>query len=350
MASPPLLDFDALTAPITSDAPAGPPLPYDVRLKLEELRKEINPDDYDSDDARRPKEARKPDWKGIVQLATDTLTSTSKDLLAAARLAEALTFDRGMAGLRDALDLLARLAAECWDRLHPPIEVGDTPEVREGPFKWLNESDFGARFPVSLRSTPLITVAGQGFAFVDWQNQTRRGAFESAVASLSEDVCRDLVEDLKIARDRLKALNDTLQDKMGEFAPDLTSSENTENLGAAVNDCLKVANQILQRKSGSPSGGAAEALGGAQASPGASGDGGASIAHSMAGRTDAYRMLNNAADLLQRLEPHSPIPYLVKRAVKLGELKFPELMRALIRENTVLDELNRLMGIEAPPS
>ena len=69
---------------------------------------------------------------------------------------------------------------------------------------------------------------------------------------------------------------------------------------------------------------------------------------SLASRADAYRMLNAAADMLQRIEPHSPVPYLVKRAVRLGELKFPELMRALVRENAVLDELDRLMGIEPP--
>ena len=60
-------------------------------------------------------------------------------------------------------------------------------------------------------------------------------------------------------------------------------------------------------------------------------------------------MLHDAAELLQRLEPHSPIPYLVKRAVKLGEMKFPDLMKALIRENATLDELYRLVGVEPPP-
>lgn len=346
MPSPSLLDFDALLAPISEEAPAGTPLPYDVRLKLEELRKEINPEDYDEDDPRRPKEARKPDWQGIVDLASQTLQHTSKDLLAAARLTEALTVESGMAGLRDAIDLLARIADACWDRVHPVIEEGDTPEAREGPFKWLNENGFGARFPFTVRNTPLISVKGQGYAFVDWQNQATRGAFESALGETADEKIQNLVDDLKAARDRLKALDETLHDKMGEFAPDLTSSENTENLGAAVNDCLKVANQLLKIKTGAGTGGSD--------SPGestsAGGGGGASVSRSLSSRADAYRMLHEAADMLQRLEPHSPIPYLVKRAVKLGELKFPDLMRALIRENAVLDELDRLMGIEPPPS
>src|SRR5438552_1380934 len=106
MASPSILDFDSLLAPIRGDSPAGAPLPYDVRLKLEEFRKEINPDDYDADDPRRPAGYRAPDWPAIIQLASDTLSATSKDLLAAARLTEALTMQHRFAGLRDGVVLL----------------------------------------------------------------------------------------------------------------------------------------------------------------------------------------------------------------------------------------------------
>jgi type VI secretion system protein ImpA len=61
-----------------------------------------------------------------------------------------------------------------------------------------------------------------------------------------------------------------------------------------------------------------------------------------------YQQLAEAAARLQQLEPHSPIPYLVQRAVELGALPFPELIRALIREPNVLSELNRELGIQEP--
>src|SRR5262245_40569203 len=129
MASPPLLDFESLLAPIRGESPAGVPLSYDVRLKLEDLRKEINPEDYDADDPRRPTNYRAPDWPAIIQLATDTLSATSKDLLAAARLVEALVMQHRFAGLRDGLTLLHRLSSECWDRMHPILEPGESPEA-----------------------------------------------------------------------------------------------------------------------------------------------------------------------------------------------------------------------------
>jgi len=61
-----------------------------------------------------------------------------------------------------------------------------------------------------------------------------------------------------------------------------------------------------------------------------------------------YRQLSEAAALLQRLEPQSPIPYLINRAVELGSLPFPELMKQLIRNNEVLGEMNRELGIKEP--
>src|SRR5205807_1488721 len=69
-------------------------------------------------------------------------------------------------------------------------------------------------------------------------------------------------------------------------------------------------------------------------------------------RDDAYRQLREAAAVLQKLEPHSPIPYLIQRAVALGSLPFPQLIRALIREPNVLAELTREFGIpeETPAS
>jgi len=65
-------------------------------------------------------------------------------------------------------------------------------------------------------------------------------------------------------------------------------------------------------------------------------------------REDIYRALAEAADALERLEPHSPVPFLVRRAVELGALPFPLLMAALIRDSGVLSEMNRELGIKEP--
>jgi type VI secretion system protein ImpA len=58
-----------------------------------------------------------------------------------------------------------------------------------------------------------------------------------------------------------------------------------------------------------------------------------------------YRQLAQIADALKRIEPHSPIPYLLERCVRLGAMPFPELMREVIREAGALDEIDRLLGL-----
>ena len=73
---------------------------------MEEARKEVDPSDFDEKDPLRPTEAKKADWKGIVKAATKALTESSKDLLVAARLTEALTKLYGYQGFREGLVLL----------------------------------------------------------------------------------------------------------------------------------------------------------------------------------------------------------------------------------------------------
>ena len=66
-------------------------------------------------------------------------------------------------------------------------------------------------------------------------------------------------------------------------------------------------------------------------------------------RADVYQRLAESADLLEKMEPHSPIPYLIKRAVDLGSLPFPQLMRALISDAKAIEELNKGLGIKDEP-
>ena len=68
-------------------------------------------------------------------------------------------------------------------------------------------------------------------------------------------------------------------------------------------------------------------------------------------REDIYRRLGELADQLERMEPHSPVPYLIRRAVEWGMLPFPLLMKELIREDyaQAILEMNRELGIKPPP-
>jgi len=343
MASPALLNFETLVAPIPGDNPAGGAIPFEIREKLEEGRKEINLEDYDADDPARPTEPKKADWAGIIRLAQETLVRTSKDLLVSARLTEALVKQHGFAGLRDGLHLMRLLVDQCWERINPSIEDGDL-EVRAGPFNWLADAEKGARFPHSLRRVPFVVdeKAGKGdkakkYSWMEWRlsqdgkGTVTRGDFDQAIMATSRERFQILEEDVNQCVDELTQLLQALNGKLGSAAPGLI------DLRAAVEDCRKLVKQMLSQKGG---------LEGETSD--ASGDGaaeGGGVAGKVGSREQAYRQLAQAAAVLRQLEPHSPIPYLIQRAVELGSMPFPQLIRALIREQNVLTELNRELGI-----
>jgi predicted component of type VI protein secretion system len=67
-------------------------------------------------------------------------------------------------------------------------------------------------------------------------------------------------------------------------------------------------------------------------------------------RADAYRQLEGIANFLQSIEPHSPTPYLVRRAVSWGRMPLPELMQEVLREEGDLNRLFTVLGLKPEKS
>jgi type VI secretion system protein ImpA len=345
MATEPLIALDELLQPIPGDDPAGESVPFAQRAELDEMRKEINPNDFDPKDPLRPTDTKYADWKGIVRKTGDALKKQSKDLLLGARLVEALTKLQGYAGYADGIVLMRRLLEECWDRLHPTIEDGDV-EVRAGQFNWLGDDGRGARFPYTLRTVPLFTFEGEPVSQFDWKKaQEGKGRFkpdqvEKAMAEATRERVHELATDLDRAMEETAALLKTLNDRLGSAAPGLN------DIRAVLAETATLVKGLLQRKGG-PIQAAAEAPAGA-GEEGTNGQAASGPGRRATTRADIYAQLAQSADQLAELEPHSPIPFLIRRAVRLGQLPFPELMREMMRPDLQagLDELDRELGIQ----
>lgn len=347
----PLLDFDRLLAPIPGPDPAGSTLPYLTRERLESFRREINPNDYDPSDPQRPSTAKAADWPAIVDLGQQVLRESSKDLSVAARLAEALVKEYRLVGLRDGLRLLRLMVERCWERLSPALEEGDDLEVRAAAFRWLDDPDRGASFPSTLRAVPLVLGDGAAeYGWLDWRRgqDPRSGltpeSFDKARRATPVDSSRDAVELLAAARAEFDGMVKALKERMGESAPAMLG------LRQAFDDCQLLAQQILQLNAATdllevPSVAASDSSEVTDARA-ATGPGSSATARRPVTRAQIYAQLTEAANALRRLEPHSPIPYLLDRAVTLGGLPFPALMRELIRDANVLTEMSREIGLK----
>ncbi len=343
MISAPVLDVDALIRPIPGADPAGVPLADNVRMELDVNRREpVKGDDTTSH--------WKADWPKVLRVTTEALTNTGKDLNTATRLVEAATKVHGVAGLRDGLRLLHRLVAECWDRLHPIPSDGDTTDIRESPIIWLNDVGRGARFPQTISGLPLFKVQGAAFSPLDARSKELKPAFDEAVAAAKPSVLEslrsvhgDLLAAKQALADLVTALDSRRIDK--DNTPDYFSPDTPSNIGAAIERGIEMIEDIAKMRNfplvATPAaatpedGNTASSVSLTEATVNVSGT-----------REGLYRQLEHIANALRKLEPHSPIPFLIERCVKLGAMPFPDLMRAMLHENAAVGELDQLLGIE----
>jgi type VI secretion system protein ImpA len=65
-------------------------------------------------------------------------------------------------------------------------------------------------------------------------------------------------------------------------------------------------------------------------------------------RADAYARLDEVATYLQYLEPHSPVPYLIRRAAEWGQHNAVELYQELFLRLQGQINIFEMMGLEAP--
>lgn len=64
-------------------------------------------------------------------------------------------------------------------------------------------------------------------------------------------------------------------------------------------------------------------------------------------RAEAYVTLGALADYLSAVEPHSPTPYLIRRAVNWGNMSLSEVIAEIIREEGDVSRLFNVLGIKA---
>jgi len=336
------LDFQALLAPIPGANPAGTNTPFGVKDQLEQMRKEVDPSSFAADDPLRPTEFRKADWLGIIKLGTQTLCQSSKDLQVAARMVEALTKVNGFQGLGDGFQLLDGLVDEAWDRLVPPVDDPSDLDIRSSPFEWLDDPDHGASFPSTVGTIKLVdaTKDSPEMGLLQWKQGTTVQASPGGAPQISLDqvLAGTSLENIQArynqvlrCRDILGKLVEKLSLKLKELAPSMGQ------LRGVLDQIEAILRQMIAKKSPisdkDPTNGSGE-----------NGDGKQDLSV-VGSRDQAYQLMARAADILASIEPHSPVPYLVRRAVQLGALPFPELIQAFVREQSVLETMFRELGI-----
>lgn len=364
----PQLDLETLLSPVPGDAPAGISLRYDPLYPA--IRAARHQDDATLPMGEWERPLARADWGRVAALCSEALAGRSKDFQLAAWLCEAWTHMHGVAGFVAGTRALSALAQHYWDDAHPAIEDGDS-DARCAPFAWLNET-----LPLVLTlHVPLLTLPDLDVPAVSLER------WERTATGGEEGLSRDhLVRRAGEGRNQValvamrRQLDDAMQRwhefdlaidaRLGGEAPSLRRvPEALQRLQRAVAALLQGYDEALQEQA--PDAGASASMdistdiaadmatdmateagmnawqerAGDMAQPlpsaPAAGVGLAAgqPAQGIANRAHAYRLLGEVADFLAQHEPHSPTPYLLRRAVSWGQMPLAELMRDILRED-----------------
>jgi type VI secretion system protein ImpA len=356
-------DLPRLLEPAAADAPCGPSVRYEPAfLALRQSREE--------DDASLPmgeweRPLKRADWRAVARDCVELL-ARSKDFQLAAWLCDAWLRQHQIRGFNAGAELIAGLVERYWECAHPRIEDGDS-DARVAPFVWINES-----LSVALRlHVPLVFIADRRPPYLnlsEWERavtpQTGRAAKDKEPEFTREQLIamvdsagvrwlRQLKDELGEAQLRCEALAKALDGHLAAEAPSL----------GKVSDALRRLERgcdSLLNGRGEPQPAAAPAesftLPAAMpdeeptmsAEPAASRSEAPLPSGAISSRQEAYRVLEAAAAYLQRTEPHSPTPYLVRRAVAWGQLSLPDLMQEVLREEGDVGRFFSMLGVNGP--
>ena len=369
---PSVVDLVALLQPISDEAPSGENLRYSgLYDQINEARRA----DDDLNQGAWQTELKVANFPEVIDLALPALTTKTKDIQVAAWLTEALVKVHGLVGLRDGLMLVAGMQDRFWDSLHPEIDEGDM-EGRANAISWIDTQ-------VSLAASFAPLLGDRGLSFAQWEESKRFEIPENIDALKSEekaaavslkaqaeserritgDVWRKAVSETR--RAWCETVNVTLEDcsealtelnRVVEERYDRNQMPGIATLRKTIDTIRFEFKKILEQKrieEPDPVLDAAEE--GAEADGTGAGDGSSSGSKGpLKTRQEALRQLAEIADFFQRTEPHSPVSYLVQRAVKWGHMGLDTWLQDVIKDASIIEQVRQTLGFntnegQAPP-
>lgn len=331
-----------LLNPVPGANPSGANLRYaPVYDKIKEARREeeeVPQGDWEY--ARK-----KADYPLVVKLCVESFRSQSKDLQLAAWLTEALLKMEAIAGLTQGLELIRGLIENFWDTLHPELEDGDA-ELRATPLEWI-----GSRLGQNLQHVPITRNGLDLFAYKESravgyeaeaagnENKTKSREqaiadgkitgelFDEGVGATPKGFYEERVAQADACVTAIEALDQLCEAKFGDYRPSFTNLR--ENLDE-VRDTL---NEFLTKKRAlapPPQPATAEPVPvAADVQPQAEGAIAAhqpatiiqSVSKNPTSVDDAIERIGLVARYLRQDQPGSPVPYLLLRALRWGEVR-----------------------------
>ncbi|MFN4266681.1 MAG: type VI secretion system protein TssA [Aquabacterium sp.] len=337
-----LLDVDALLTPVSDDQPCGADLEYDAQfLQLEEAAKGKPEQQYGDTIIA----AEDPDWRAVQNLATELMGRT-KDVRVAVHLLRASTRLQGLVACAEGLTLIARLLDTYWDHVHPMLDVddGNDPTMRLNALAPLADAQ---AVLADVRKSALVSgrhpLTGRDIELAAGKAQPNDGESVPMLAGV--------VEAFRAADVQQPGLIDAI----AGMAQAVTDIDRVINDRATISGPelrpLRVLCQCLGDVARQAQGGAAVDAAASVDAAGAPADASMVPASSMAmvaapgairNRADVVATLDKVCEWIELNEPTNPAPLLIRRAQRLMNKNFMDIIRDLVPDG--IDQVERIAG------
>ncbi len=358
MASAANIDIEKLLEPIAEDNPVGTDIrqdqkPDSIYQQIKQARMSARAAERSNMYDKNNNEAIEH-WRNISVLAPEIITHHSKDLEISSWYIEALVRIQGFQGLRDCFKLTRELIEHYWDSIYPlPDEDGML--IRVAPLAGLNGEGAEGVLMAPIRNIP-ITEGNPPGPFSYWQYQQARDIqkitdpdqraeniskngfslddIEAAVNQSSEAFYVDLRDTITECIKEYRQISQLLDERCGSHEAPPTS-----NMIAVLEQCLGAVNHLGKHKF------PVEVEAQAEVDADTSNTSTALSSAPINSREVAFQQLHAISEFFLKTEPHSPIPYVLAKAVKWGNMPLNELIGELIPDNSSRDYFSSVTGV-----
>ena len=365
--------LDALLVPFEGDDPCGEDQTWSGVFR--DIMTARTEDDPDAPQGVWETEIRRADWPKVEELCSTGLKTMSKDLRFSLWLTEAWTKQEGLNGFRRGIDLTVSLCEEFWDDLYPKIDEDGDLEPRLGPLH-LAATQFERHLVLMPITAPAagemtqmrlkdlndvqrienLAMRDEAAAAKEEARYLSRQQFENAVSLTPVEWFQDQLPLIEASLGEIERLDLFFEEHCPRDGPSLSELRKTlERIDQLTRQWVLERGGSLAAEESEPEDaaegaddtGEEAAMSDTKPADAASQDSSGGVAAGpITNRAEAYRRLEEIADFLVRAEPHSPTPYLIRRAVSWGNMSFGELLVELMESGGDHQRVLRLLGLD----
>lgn len=313
-------------------------------------------------------ELKVADWDFVKNQCAELLSHTSKDMKLALWYVDALSHTDHLAGISHGLNLLQALNDEYWLTMYPPLDgEEDSMDIRAGLLSWFVKTLTDDLKQLSLADTKTgnynynyyLTARDhdkqrQQNPDSETTSQLTLNDYNQAIKNSSESWQQALVKDLNVITEQWQALNDQLNDLMGMDAPvfapvtDLLAAmtqhlrsllpEQMDNAADMGQDAVSTMTneEIVGENNEQPT--TSKNITTTSFNP--------SNRDHQSNRRQALKLLGQIQDYFATNEPHSPVTFLLGRAIDWADMPLDQWLTHIIKNEDQLATLSDMIGIQ----